>query len=512
MSPSSPSSQTSAGASAGTTAPPDARRWWVLATVALAQLMVVLDVTIVNIALPSAQADLGFSDNDRQWVVTAYALAFGSLLLLGGRLSDLVGRRRTFLVGLVGFAGASALGGAAQGFGMLVGARAVQGAFGAVLAPSALSVLTTTFTVPRERSRAFGVFGGIAGAGGAIGLLLGGFLTEHLTWRWTLYVNLVFAALAIVGATAFLHRSRGEAQRLDVAGAVLGGGGLLALVYGFSRAEPEGWGSPWTWGPLAVSVVLLVGFVVRQRRAGPGALLPLPVVLDRNRGAAFLAILAAGAGMFGAFLFGTYYLQTQLGYSPWTTGLAFLPQILVLVAAAQLCTNVLLPRLGPKLLVPVGLAVAGTGLLLLGLLDSGSGYATHVLPGLLVMGAGMGTAMPASIQTATLGVDPDHAGVASAVVPTAQQVGGAVGTAVLNTLAASVATGYLTTHATTRPPAPAVLRQAALESYTAAFWAGALVFGVGAVVTALVFRRRGAIPAGTPASVGRAAGRAPAGA
>ena len=470
--------------------PQETRRWWILATVALAQLMVVLDATIVNIALPSAQADLGFSNNDRQWVVTAYALAFGSLLLLGGRLSDLIGRRTTFLIGLVGFAGASAIGGAAQTFGWLVAARAVQGAFGAVLAPAALSVLTTTFTEPRDRSRAFGVFGGLAGAGGAIGLLLGGFLTEHFNWRWTLYINLFFAIIAVIGALTFLPVSRGVKQRLDVLGAVLGGAGLFALVFGFSRAAPEGWDSPQTWVSLVISGILLVLFVVRQRLAGHDALLPLPVVVDRNRGASFLGILIAGAGMFGAFLFGTYFMQTQLHYSPWQTGLAFLPQIVVLAGMAQLSTNVLLPRFGPKVMVPIGLALGGLGLLYLTGIDVNSTYVSHVLPGLLIMGLGLGTAMPAAIQTATLGVRADHAGVASAVVSTSQQVGGAVGTAVLNTLATTAATAYVTTHATTHPPSAAVLNQAALTSYTTAFaWSGA-IFLAGAIITALVYRRR----------------------
>jgi len=470
--------------------PQEPRRWWILATVALAQLMVVLDATIVNIAMPSAQADLGFSDNNRQWIVTAYALAFGSLLLLGGRLSDLIGRRTTFLIGLIGFAGASALGGAAQSFSWLVGARALQGAFGAVLAPAALSVLTTTFTEPRERSRAFGVFGGLAGAGGAIGLLLGGFLTEHFNWRWTLYINLFFAILAVIGAMTFLHSARGEKQKLDLAGAVLAGAGLFALVFGFSRAEPAGWSSLQTWGPLVASGVLLSLFVVRQTVAGHDALLPLPVILDRNRGAAFLGILIAGAGMFGAFLFGTYYMQTQLHYSPWQTGLAFLPQIVLLAGFAQLSTNVLLPRLGPKVMVPIGLGLAGIGLLTLTRLGVGSTYAANLLPGLAVMGIGMGLAMPAAIQTATLGVRQDHAGVASAVVSTAQQVGGAIGTAVLNTLATTAATRYVTTHATSRPPAPDVLLHGSLTAYTTAFaWSGT-IFLAGAIVTALVFRRR----------------------
>ena len=269
-----------------TQAPPESRhRWLVLATVALAQLMVVLDATIVNIALPSAQAELGFSDNDRQWVVTAYALAFGSLLLLGGRLSDMFGRRRMFLIGLVGFAVASALGGAAQTFELLVGARALQGVFAAVLAPAALSVLTTTFTIPKERARAFGVFGAIAGMGGAIGLLLGGYLTENFDWRWNLYVNVVIAVIAFAAGTVLLSRSDAKHDtRIDVPGVLLASTGLFLLVFGFSQAEPQGWDAPVVWGSLAASVVLLVGFVLRQRTA-EHPLLPLSIVQDRDRGA-----------------------------------------------------------------------------------------------------------------------------------------------------------------------------------------------------------------------------------
>ena len=326
------------------------RRWWTLTTVALAQLMVVLDSTVVNIALPSAQADLGFSDGDRQWIITAYSLAFGSLLLLGGRLSDLMGRKRTFVIGLVGFALASALGGAAGSFGLLVAARALQGAFGALLAPTALAVLTTTFTVPKERARAFGIFGAIAGAGGAIGLLLGGVLTENFDWRWNLYINVVIAIVAVVGAVLFLHTAprQGPRPKLDVPGTILVSAALFSLVYGFSNAETEGWDSPLTWGFLTAAAVLLAAFVLWQRRA-THALLPLGVVLDRNRGAAYLSVTIAGAGMFGIFLFVTYYLQTSLGYTPIQTGVSFLPMIGMLVLAAQLSTNIFVPRFGPKL-------------------------------------------------------------------------------------------------------------------------------------------------------------------
>ena len=463
------------------------RRWIVLATVALAQLMVVLDATIVNIALPSAQADLGFSDNDRQWVVTAYALAFGSLLLLGGRLSDMFGRRRMFLIGLVGFAGASALGGAAQSFELLVAARALQGAFGAVLAPAALSVLTTTFTIPKERARAFGVFGAIAGMGGAIGLLLGGFLTEHFDWRWNLYVNVVIAVIAFAAGSVLLVRGRPAGHgHLAIPDVLLGSAGLFALVFGFSQAEPKGWDSPLTWGSLVVSVVLLVAFVLRQRSA-EFPVLPLNVILDRDRGASFLSILVAGSGMFGAFLFVTYYLQATLGYSPMQTGTAFLPMIITLIITAQIMTNILLPRFGPKLLVPIGMAFGAIGMLWFTTLEVDSTY-WHVLPGLMLLGIGMASIMPGSFQLATLGIAPQQAGAASAMVSTSQQVGGAIGTAVLNTLAATATTAYIADHVAKTPD---VLAQAALHGYSTAYTWSAGIFAVGLVMSATMFRTRG---------------------
>ncbi|GEK21404.1 MFS transporter [Cellulomonas xylanilytica] len=470
-----------------TQAPPESRhRWLVLATVALAQLMVVLDATIVNIALPSAQAELGFSDNDRQWVVTAYALAFGSLLLLGGRLADMFGRRRMFLIGLVGFAAASALGGAAQTFELLVGARALQGVFAAVLAPAALSVLTTTFTVPKERARAFGVFGAIAGMGGAIGLLLGGYLTENFDWRWNLYVNVVIAVVAFAAGTMLLSRTEAKHDtRIDVPGVLLASTGLFALVFGFSQAEPQGWGAPVVWGSLALSVVLLVGFVLRQRTA-EHPLLPLSIVQDRDRGAGFLAILVAGSGMFGVFLFLTYYLQLTLGYGPMQTGTAFLPMVLFIVITAQVQTNLLVPRFGPKVVVPLGMAVGAAAMLWFTTLDIGSGYPA-VLVGLIGMGIAMGSIMPASFQIATLGIAPRQAGAASAMVSTSQQVGGAIGTAVLNTLAATAATAYVADHA---PATPEVLAAGAVHSFSVAYTWSAGIFLLGALLTASLFRTR----------------------
>lgn len=468
--------------------------------------MIVLDSTVVNIALPSAQADLGFSNGDRQWVVTAYSLAFGSLLLLGGRLSDLIGRRTTFITGLIGFAAASALGGAAGSFEILVVARALQGAFGALLAPTALAVLTTTFTIPKERARAFGVFGAIAGAGGAVGLLLGGILTQNLSWRWTLYINVAIAVAAVIGAAVFLTRIErtGPAPKLDIPGTVLVSGALFALVYGFSNAETDGWSYPLTWGLLAAAAVLLIAFVLWQRKAAH-PLLPLSIILDRNRGAAYSSILIAGAGMFGIFLFVTYYLQTSLNYTPIQTGLAFLPMIAMLITAAQLSTNIFVPRFGPKIMVPFGMTLGAIGMAYLANLQLTSTYATHVLPPLMILGFGMGSIMPASMQTATLGVDGQFAGVASAMVNTSQQVGGSIGTALLNTLAATAAAGYI---AANPPLSATVAAEAAVRSYAVAYWWGAAFFAFGAVLAALLFRPRGraASNAATTESASNSAG------
>ncbi|MDT4956305.1 MAG: hypothetical protein QOD31_104 [Pseudonocardiales bacterium] len=462
------------------------RRWWMLAVLALAQLMVVLDATIVNIALPSAQHALGFSNTDRQWVVTAYSLAFGGLLLLGGRLADMVGRRRMLLIGLAGFAAASAVGGLSQGIWMLVGARAVQGAFGAVLAPSALSMLTVTFTDPRERGRAFGIFSSIAGGGAAIGLLLGGLLTEYLSWSWCLFVNVPIAVVAAAGAFVLLPRTdpaTGSAGgvRLDIRGVVTAGLGLAGLVYGFSLAETSGWTDPWTLALLVVSVLLLIGFVLIERRVAH-PLLPMRVVLDRRRGGAYLAIALAGIGMFAVFLFLTYYLQQTLGFSPLMTGVAFLPLVGGLVICSAVLVPRLLPRVGPRPLVVTGQLLAAAGLLLLWRLQVGSSYTGHVLPALIVMGLGLGLIFGSCFNTATSGIRQSDAGVASALVNTGQQVGGALGTALLNTIAATAASSYLSS----RQPSPAAVNAAAVAGDTRAFLIAAGIFLVAAVASVLV--------------------------
>jgi EmrB/QacA subfamily drug resistance transporter len=469
---------------------PPARRWLILAVIAIAQLMVVLDVTIVNIALPSAQKSLHFSAVDRQWVVTAYALAFGSLLLLGGRLADLLGRKVTFLAGLGGFAAASALGGASVSFSMLVAARALQGAFGALLAPAALSLLTTTFTGDKERGKAFGVFGAIAGAGGAIGLLLGGILTEYLSWRWCLFVNLFFAAVAIPAAAVLLRRQPSPGRpHLDFPGLLLVSGGMFCVVYGFSNAADHPWGALSTWGFLTAGGILLAAFGWWQTRAS-GPLLPPHVVLNRNRGGAYISVLIASGGMFGIFLILSYYVQETLGYSPLRTGLAFLPITVMLIISANVATIILMPRFGLRPLVVPGMLLAAGGMVWLAGIGVHSAYVSAILPPLLILGTGLGLVFAPAINASTSGVAPGEAGVASATVNTCQQLGGSVGAAVLNSIAASAAASYLVTAPRVRSTSSRGLITIALvHGYSTAFWWTAAIFAVGAVVAGALLRR-----------------------
>jgi EmrB/QacA subfamily drug resistance transporter len=468
------------------------RSWLILGVIGLAQLMVVLDITVMNIALPSAQRALHFTTGDRQWVVTAYTLAFGSLLLLGGRLADLLGRKVTFLIGLAGFAGVSAVGGASVSFAMLITARACQGAFAALLVPSALSLLTTTFTAPKDRARAFAIYGAIAGAGGAIGLLLGGALTEYLSWRWTLYVNLIFAGVAFTGGALLLKKRQPSPvkPRLDVPGVLLVSSGVFCLVYGFSNAATHNWHSPSTYGFLAAGVVLLVVFALWQRRAAH-PLLPPRVVLDRNRGGAYASMLIGTAGLFGIFLFLTYYLQQTLGYSPLVTGAAFLPMSVGLIVAANLSTITLMPRFGPKPLVAFGMLAASSGTAWLAHLGSHTGYAAGVLGPIVLAGVGMGMIIAPAINTGTFGVAPQDAGVASATVTVGQMLGGSVGTALLNTIFASAVASYLAAHlAAARLIGRQALTGLALaHGYDTAFWWIAGIFAAGAVMGGVLLRR-----------------------
>jgi EmrB/QacA subfamily drug resistance transporter len=461
------------------------RRWLILAVVGVAQLMVVLDATIVNIALPSAQRALAFSTADRQWVITAYALAFGGLLLVGGRLSDLLGRKRTFIAGLAGFAVASAVGGAAPGFGLLVAARAVQGAFAALLAPSALALLNTTFTDTRERSKALGIYTAIAGGGGAIGLLLGGVLTQYLSWRWCLYVNVVFAVVALAGAAVLVtNQQRSRSAALDVPGSLLAVGGLVAIVFGFSEASTNGWGSGLTISLIAGGVVLLAAFVIVERRVGQ-PLVPPAIIGDRIRATAYLGAVIAGLGLIGMFLLVTYYLQGVLGFTPLQAGLAFLPFIAGVTIAANVVSNVGLRRLGPKVIVPAGLVIAAAGAAWLTRIGVHGGYTTVVAPALVLLGLGLGCAVVSAFSLGPAGTQPADTGVAAALVNSSNQVGGSLGAALLNSIAASAAARYLAQHAAD-PSATAATVHGDIVSFTFLV----TLFGAGAIITALLFPRR----------------------
>jgi EmrB/QacA subfamily drug resistance transporter len=464
------------------------RRWLILAVLGLAQLMVVLDATIVNIALPTAQRALGFSIADRQWIVTGYALSFGSLLLLGGRLSDILGRKRALMIGLAGFAAASALGGFSTSFAMLLSARVLQGSFGALLAPAALAMLTTTFTDPGERGRAFGIYGAISGGGGALGLLLGGILTSYASWRWTLYVNVAIGAVAIAGAASLLSNTRAAKRpHLDLPGAITGSTGLFALVYGFSHVETTSWGNRYTIGSLVASAVLLTLFVAIERRVSQ-PLLPLRIVVDRNRAGAYIAVFTVVIASFGMFLFLTYYMQDTLHYSPVRTGVAYLPMIVVLIGSAQLATNILLPRFGPKFIVATGMVIAAVAMLLLTRIGLHSSYVTVILPALVILGLGMGQIMAPSASVATVGLSSD-AGIASAMLNTSQQVGGSVGTSLLNTLAASAVSAYVLAHHATATSVATLQAQATVDGYRVVFTYAAVFLVAGAVIAGLLLRR-----------------------
>src|SRR5215203_1450685 len=477
---------------------PDPGRWWALVVLAAAQLMIILDASIVNIALPSAQEDLGISNADRQWMVTAYTLAFGALLLLGGRIADYTGRKRTFIIGLIGFAGASAIGGLAPNQELLFAARALQGAFAAMMAPAALSLVTVSFTESRERAKAFGVFGALAGGGAAIGLIVGGVLTEYASWRWCLGVNVPVALIVAGLALPLVHESKAHGDtRYDVPGVLLATLGLFSLVYGFTEAarakHPEiqgdtsvlGWTAGSTLAFLAAAVVLLVAFVWWETRA-KNPMLPLRVVLDRNRGGSYLVFLLVGAGLFAMFLFLTYYFQINLGYSPLRAGFAFLPFSVGIILTAGVVAQVL-PRVGPRPLMILGLGMSVVGMLLLTRVTQDTSYWTHVLPAMLLMSVGLaGVFIPAS-STALVGVGHHDAGVASAVLNTSQQIGGSLGTALLNTLFAGAVTSYLTDNPITDPAkAEAIGNSALIHGYHVAFFWGAMLLAA-ALVTTLVF-------------------------
>jgi EmrB/QacA subfamily drug resistance transporter len=477
-------------ASAG--AEPDPRRWLALGIIAISQLMVVLDASVVTIALPKAQQALHISTANRQWVVTGYTLAFGGLLLLGGRIADYVGRKRMFVIGLIAFAGASALGGIAPTGGMLFAARALQGGCAAVLAPAALALITVTFTESKERATAFGVYGAIAGGGAAIGLILGGILTEYASWRWCLLINVPIALITAAAAIPVLRESKAEGTpRYDIPGAVTITVGLVSLVYGFTKAAEDGWSSAVTMSFLLIAAVLLVAFVVIESRS-PDPLLPLRVPLDRDRGGSFLASLLIGAGLFAMFLFLSYYFQQTLHYSALVSGVAFLPFSAGIIVSAGLASQIL-PRTGPKIPMVVGSLMATVGLLLLTQIGLHTSYVTHVLPGEIVLSIGMGLVFVPLSSTSLIGVDPRDAGVASALVNTTQQVGGSLGTALLNTVFATAVAGYVSSHGTSS----ASLIQSQIHGYTTAFAWGACLLAAAFLVILILVRPTASTPAPT---------------
>lgn len=462
------------------------RRWWVLVVIGLAQLLVTLDTMVVIVALPSAQSDLGFTDSNRSWILTAYTMAFGSLLMLSGRLADRFGRKNIFIIGLVGFALASGIGGTSVSFVMLAASRAVQGLFAALLAPAALALLTTIFPSGRDRARGFAVFGALSMAGGSIGLIVGGLLTEYASWRWTMYISLVFAIPAIVGAVLLLDRpTKNSSVRIDIGSTLTVSAGLFGVVDGLTNAGNDSWTSIWTTAPLAAGVLLLVSFVILQTRV-TNPLLPLRTVLDRNRAGSLLATTITLAGLLGVTLFAVYYVQGALRWSAVTTGFAFLPQ----TAALILTATVIGPRLGrifgAKVLMPAGLIIAGTGTLLLTGLGVTADYSTDILIPLLLLGVGMGLFAPTATGLATQGLLPSDVGVGSALVGTGQQIGGSIGVALLNTVATSSAAAYIADRS-----ASALLPvEATVHGYTAAFLIAAIFYAAAALIAGLMLRPR----------------------
>ncbi len=464
--------------------PHDEKRWLILVTVCIAQLMLLVDSTVVNVALPSAQSALEFSTANREWVVTAYVLAFGSLLPLGGRMSDLWGRKLMFVVGALGFAVASAAGGAAQSFTMLIVARAAQGLFGALLAPAAIAMIAVTFTDPTERAKAFSAFGAIGAAAGALGLLLGGVLTNYVSWRWSMYVNVVFAALALFGAvTLMANNTNPEKPRLDLLGTALATSGLLGLVFGAAKAQTEGWGGAISVIPLIAGGVLLLAFLASQRLAAY-PLMPLHVVGDRNRGSGLLVLFLATVAIFSMFLFLTYYFQGVLHYSPVRTGLAFLPLPVGIVISASIVQAGLVSRFPSRVFFGVGLLVAMAGMFLLTQIDVDTHYYTWTLAGLALVGLGIGPPTVVGLDLSSAGIDAEDVGVAGSLANVVQQIGPAIGIAVLSTVAATATAHYEAGHAGLDDLAA----RATVHGFTTAFWYGTAIFAAAAVVCTTLVR------------------------
>jgi EmrB/QacA subfamily drug resistance transporter len=473
---------------------PYPRRWLALAVIAVTVLMVILDATIVNIALPAVSSDLDITEATQQWIVTAYTLTFGGFLLLGGRIADFWGRKRTYLVGAVGFAVASALGGIAQNEAMLFGARALQGAFGALLAPASLALLTVLFTDAKERAKAFAVYGAIAGGGSAVGLLLGGVLTEYADWRWCFWVNVPVAIIALAAAIPIVPESRAPGETTyDIPGAALVTVGLASLVYGFTKVAQASQQDPqsnaWANGPaltfIVVGLLLVAAFVVVELKVR-NPLLPMRLVLDRNRGGAYLTSTLVGSGLIGAFFFLSLYFQQVLHYTPVQAGFASLPTTLGVLVAAGVA-SALVPKLGPKPLMVLGGLLAASGLFLMSFLKVDSSFWSLAFPGQLLLGLGLGFTFVPLSNLALIGAGEHDAGAASAMLNATQQVGASIGTALLATLSVGAITDALRDN----PPSasnPAAALEAQVAGYTTAFtWASVLLV-IGALVSAVLIK------------------------
>jgi len=464
------------------------RRLWPLVVIAAAHLMAVLDGTVMFVALPSLQHGLGMTATSRQWVVTAYTLSLSGLLLLGGRLADRVGARRTLLAGVAGFACASAVGGASVDGTMLITARAAQGAFAALLVSSTKSLLVSVYRDEEQRARAVGIFTATLVAGAALGAILGGVLTTELSWRWCLYINVPIGLIAIVGARPVLPALPARPEvHLDWISALLASAGMVALVYGLGEAASLGWRSGQIAGSLAAAAVSLTGFTVRQAR-GPYPLLPLRVVLDRNRGWALVALIMNSLSTFGMMLILTYQLQSVMGYSALRTGLALMP-----FAAATGLTSVLIApemmvRLPPRWLITVGIALSAIGLLPLVALTPDSRYLPLILTATVIEGIGSGLAGPPALNTALRGVLPADTGAAAAGSSAASQLGSSIGAALLNTIAATATASYLAAHTTTS------IATATVHGYTTAMSWGAVILLVTAIPIGLLINAKPPAP------------------
>ncbi len=462
--------------------------WVVLVLVCLAQFMVILDATIVNIALPAIQTDLEFSDANLQWVVNGYTLLFGGFLLLGGRAADIFGRKRVFIAGVILFSVASLLNGLATNAGQLVAFRGLQGLGGALVSPAALSIITTTFAEGSERTKALGVWGAIAAGGGAFGLLLGGVLVETLSWEWVFFVNVPIGIAAALLSARLIHESKAErAGAFDILGAVLVTSGLMVLVYAIVRAEHNGWGSAATLGLGAVAIGLLVAFVAVEARIR-GPLVRLDIFKVRTLAVANLVLLLIAGGLFALFFFASLYVQRILGFSPIEAGLAFLP-VTAGILVGSVTAQAGVKRFGARANTLAGMVIASVGLFLLaGVPVEGGSYWSDLLPGLVLMAFGMGNTFVPITLIATSGVEAHDAGLASGIFNTSQQVGGALGLAVLSTLAANETTSYL--QSLGHRPVPAEVSAGLVEGYQVAFLVAAILVAVGAVLLALLLRRR----------------------